>query len=209
MNEKDPEQIRREIEQTRRSLSDNVNELGQSVSPGNIAERQKRKFKDKANDLKAKVMGSSDDDPVRGYSGGAYGEYGYDTSGSSSSGLQDAAQAVQDLPDQAIRKTQGNPMAAGLIALGAGWLLGSLLPASRPEQQASQQLKDAAEPVVEKAKEVGQEMGDHLKQPAQEAVESVKSQAQASAETVKADGQLAAEKVKGSAEQAKQDVQDR
>lgn len=42
----------------------------------------------------------------------------------------DAVETAQKTPQKAKQKTQGNPLAAGLIALGAGWLVASLLPAA-------------------------------------------------------------------------------
>src|SRR2546423_839120 len=50
-----------------------------------------------------------------------------------------AAAAVQDAPQAVRRQTQGNPLAAGLIAFGAGWLVSSLRPASRKDQRVAQQ----------------------------------------------------------------------
>jgi hypothetical protein len=45
-------------------------------------------------------------------------------------------------------QTQGNPLAAGLIAFGVGWLAASLIPASRPEQQAAAKAKEHASVVT-------------------------------------------------------------
>ena len=44
----------------------------------------------------------------------------------------------------ARRQTQGNPLAAGLIAFGVGWLVSSLLPDSQKERELAHQLKDRA-----------------------------------------------------------------
>ena len=61
-----------------------------------------------------------------------------DAASSAASTVSDAASsaaaAVQDAPQVARRQAQGNPLAAGLIAFGAGWLVSSLAPASRAEQ---------------------------------------------------------------------------
>src|SRR5207244_9411223 len=86
--------------------------------------------------VKDKIMGSTSD--------------AYQTAGSATSGVGDrvgarasaardtassAVDTVRSAPDTARRSTQGNPLAAGLIAFGAGWLLSALLPASEPEQR--------------------------------------------------------------------------
>lgn len=203
MSERDPDQIRREIEATRRDLSTNVNELSQSVAPGNIVERQKRAIGDKARSLKESIMGSDDD-----Y---GYGYSAYDSSGSALDSAKQSAQNVADgareVPQQIKRQTRGNPMAAGLVALGAGWLLGSLLPASREERRAAEAVKQKAQPLMEDAKEQAREMGENLKPAAQDAVDQVKGDAQQAVDHVKQDGQYAAEHVKQSAEQSRDSVQ--
>ena len=101
--------------------------------------------------------------------------------------MQDAASsavgAVQQAPDAIVRQTQGNPLAAGLIAFGVGWLV--VEPAARPpekEKQLAQQAETAVrenkDTLLEPAKQAAQEIGEQLKPAAQEAVESVKATAQ-------------------------------
>jgi hypothetical protein len=113
----DPDQIRREIDATREDLSDNVNALAESVKPGNVARRQVDKVMDGASNLKDRVMGAADDSTssVSDAAGGAV------------SSIRDAAGAA---PAAMQRRTRGNPLAAGLVAFGAGWLMASLIPAS-------------------------------------------------------------------------------
>src|SRR6478752_6501811 len=111
----DPEQIRREIEHTRSELSDNVNALGDKVNPGSIAKRQVGRVRGAATSVKDAVMGSAADT----------GQQVATTMGD----------AVSNAPNAVARKAQGSPLAAGLIAFGAGLLVSSLLPASRVEQQ--------------------------------------------------------------------------
>ncbi len=88
-----------------------------------------------------------------------------------------AATAIQDAPQAARRQTQGNPLAAGLIAFGAGWLVSSLLPASRQEQQLAEQARNKAselgQPLAEAAKQAATEVKDNLQEPARQAVDSV------------------------------------
>lgn len=55
-----------------------------------------------------------------------------------------AVGTVRSAPETVRRRAEGNPLAAGLIACGAGWLLSSLLPASEPEQRVASQVKDFA-----------------------------------------------------------------
>jgi gas vesicle protein len=81
----------------------------------------------------------------------------------------------------ARRRTRGNPLAAGLIAFGAGWLLSSLLPATEPEQQLASQVKDLA---TEKGRPVAQQLGQAGQQAAQELGESAQQKAQSVKETM-------------------------
>jgi len=188
MSNNDPDQIRAEIERTRSDLSTNVDALGEAVTPGNIARRQADKVKGGMVGIKDRVMGV--DDPTSPSMGERVG------------GAADEAQR------QVRRKTQGNPMAAGLVALGAGWLLGSILPSSEKERQAAVTAKEKAAPVLDEAKSMAQESAQNLKEPAQEAAQSVKQTAQEAAETVKAEGQQRAGEVKSSAEESRQTVQE-
>jgi hypothetical protein len=77
----------------------------------------------------------------------------------------------------ARRQAQGNPLAAGLIAFGAGWLVSSLLPASRREQQLAEQARDKAtelgQPLAEAAKQAATEVKNNLQEPARQAVETL------------------------------------
>jgi hypothetical protein len=54
----------------------------------------------------------------------------------------------------------GNPLAAGLIAFGAGWLVSSLLPATRREQELADQAKQVAQ---EKVQPVAQQVAAEVR----------------------------------------------
>ena len=93
----------------------------------------------------------------------------------------------------------------GLIAVGVGWLAGSLLPASDAEQRAAAKVKDSAAPKVTKS---AREMAGNLQEPAQQAAESVKSTAADATAAVKDDAASSAQQVKEQAQDAKDAVQD-
>ena len=121
--------------------------------------------------------------------------------------VQDAAStavgAVQEAPQAIRRQTRGNPLAAGLIAFGAGWLVSSLLPASRREQELADQAKQVSQEKVQPAaQQVAAEVKENLREPAQQAVESVKSTAQDAKDTVTDEGRSAAQDVQGRAQDA-------
>ena len=186
----DPEQIRREIERTRSELSDNVNALGDKVNPGSIAKRQVSRVRGAATSVKDAVLGSASD--------------------AADTGQQVATtmgEAVSDAPSAVARKAQGSPIAAGLIAFGAGLLVSSLLPASKVEQQAAEKVKDTAQPMVNDLTDTAKEVAGNLKEPAQQAIEEVKSTATDAAATVKDDATTAADDVKSQAQDSKDTVQ--
>lgn len=215
IRDEDPDAIRAEIERTRGDLSRNVNALGEAVQPSSIAKRQAGKvgqaagnFKDRvmgaANDARDNVFGGSDDDYYGQDSRRSFGELSGDV-------RSDVETRASDLKRTAQNRANGNPLAAGLIALGAGWLLGSLIPASDRERQAAEEARDRAQPLLEnvqaEAKQVAQEARGNLQPAAQEAADSVKTRAQEGAENVKAEGQTAADDVKTSARGARDNVQ--
>jgi hypothetical protein len=202
----DPDEIRADIERTRAALSDNVDDLAESVKPKNVAGRQVGKVKEAASNLKDRVMGSDDDD----YSGSAVGTVGDKASSAKdtvSEKASDARDAVRQAPSRMKRRAQGNPLAAGMIAFGLGMLVSSLIPSTEKEREAVSQLQENLEPVKEKASEVAQDMAENLKQPAQEAGESVRAAATEGVENVKQEGQSAAADVKDQAQASKETVQ--
>lgn len=187
----DPDEIRRQIDETRADLSANVDALGESVRPGNVARRQVDKVKGGITDIKDKVMGEADS-----ASSGVAGSVG------------SAKDAVASAPSMATRKTRGNPWAAGLIAFGAGALLSSLFPATEVEKEAAATIKDKAEPLTEQAKEAAKDLAESVKEPAQQAVQQVKDRATDAADTVKDETRSSASDVASSSKDAAQQVRE-
>ena len=216
MTTSDPEVIRRQIEDTRRELSYDVDALNEKVNPARVVDRRVSAAKGRITNLKEKVMGSAHDTASSTHGVASHAAGSVQGAASSAVGtVQDAASsavgAVQQAPDAVVRQTQGNPLAAGLIAFGVGWLVSSLMPASEKEKQLAQQAESAVrehkDALLEPAKQAAQEIGDQLKPAAQDAVESVKATAQDAAATVKDEGQTAVQDVQGQAQQSKARVQ--
>jgi hypothetical protein len=227
MTSSDPDVIRRQIEDTRRELSYDVDALNEKVNPARVVDRRVTAAKGRMTSLKEKVMGTAQDTRyhAQGTASNAVGSVQNATSSAAGSvqsaastaadsvqgAAASAATAVQQAPDTIVRQTQGNPLAAGLIAFGVGWLVSSLLPASEKERQLAQQaetaIRENKDALLEPAKQVAQEIGDELKPAAQQAVESVKATAQDAASTVAEEGKSAAADVQGTAKQATTTVQ--
>ena len=216
MTTSDPDVIRRQIEDTRRELSYDVDALNEKVNPARVVDRRVTAAKGRMSNLKEKVMGTAHDttSQAQGMASNAAGSVqgaASSAADSVSNAASTAVGAVQQAPDTVIRQAQGNPLAAGLIAFGVGWLVSSLLPASEKEKQLAQQaetaIRENKDALLEPAKQVAQEIGDELKPAAQQAVESVKATATDAASTVAEEGKSAAADVQGKAKQAKTTVQ--
>ena len=216
MTSSDPDVIRRQIEDTRRELSYDVDALNEKVNPARVVDRRVTAAKGRMTNLKEKVMGSAHDTTAQaqGLASNAAGSVqgaASSAADSVSNAASTAVGAVQQAPDTVIRQAQGNPLAAGLIAFGVGWLVSSLLPASEKEKQLAQQaesaVKEHKDTLLEPAKQAAQEIGDQLKPAAQQAVDSVKTTAQDAATTVTEEGKSAAADVQGQAQQSKDTVQ--
>lgn len=195
MGQATEERMTTEIAGTRQDLTRDVDALYDKVSPGRIVERRKEAVRGRLSTLKDSVMGTA-----QGAGGSAQG-----AAGSVKDATSGAAGAVADNAQSAVgavqRQAQGSPLAAGLVAFGAGMVISALIPASEKEAQAAQRLTEAVKdsPVLDEAKAAGQEIGQNLKESATEAVQEVKVSAQDSASTVKDEGQSAAQSVKDEA----------
>ncbi|GAB14234.1 hypothetical protein ARGLB_060_00010, partial [Arthrobacter globiformis NBRC 12137] len=196
-----PDAIRADIEATRARLGTNVDAVADKVTPSNIVHRQTDKVRDAVFGVKEKVMGTAEH-TTHTTSGGLH--QATDAAGNA---LQDAGEAIADAPHQVKTKTQGNPLAAGLIAFGAGLLVSSLIPPSEKEREAADALKTAAEPVTTQLTEAAKDMAQGWKEPAQDAMENVKATATDAAQHVKEESQTAATDVKATATDAKTHVQ--
>ncbi|RSM91668.1 DUF3618 domain-containing protein [Kibdelosporangium aridum] len=195
MTTDDPRQIRQEIERTQRDLSADVDALTDKVTPGKIMRRRTDRVRRGMTNLRERVMGSASD-----------------TASTAGDQVNRATTAVSDAVSetpQAIRRgTEGNPLAAGLIAFGLGWLTASLVPASKAEQQVADQAKQAVKDHSEQLGEMAGQVKDRLSEPAQQAAQQVKATAQDAAGTVSDEARSAAEDVKDRAQEGKSAVQE-
>ena len=199
-----PEEIRTDIEQTRSELGRDVDALAEKVDPSKAVDRQKDRLRDRFRSAREAVMGSPDSDNQ----GNSASDALHQASDQLSHLGDQAGEAVQDIPDKVTSGTRGNPLAAGLIAFGAGLLASSLIPSSRMEQDAAERVKDRAAPLVEEAKSAAQEAGQHLKPQAQEAAQAVKDTAAEGAEHVKQDSKEHAQDLKDDSQRAARHVKD-
>jgi hypothetical protein len=198
----EPDQIRDDIEVTRTQLAHDVDRLADKTSPSRVAQRRWGNAKARLRGMSDRVMGTASN------GGASVKDKASDVAGTVKDKAGDVAgqvaDQVRDAPAMVSRQTQGNPIAAGLIAFGAGMLVASLLPATEVEKRAGQQLREQTggladqvrEPLQESAQHLREDLGDH----AREAVASVK-------DTAKVAAQSTAQTAKDNAQSAKDSVQ--
>jgi hypothetical protein len=217
----DPDEIRAEISRTQQELSADVDALTDKLSPPRIAQRQVDRTRTAISNVRDKVMGSSGQQASDAWATASSGASGVGQAVSEkASGARDtaasaassAAGAARSAPSAVRRQAQGNPLAAGLIAFGAGWLLSSLIPASEPEQQAAAQVKDFAveqgRPLAQQLGEAGQEAAGQLRESAQQRAQAVKETATDAASTVTDEARSSAQDVRDQAQGAAGEVRD-
>ena len=173
-----------EIAGTRRELTRDVDELYDKVAPSRVIERRKASMRGRVTSMKERVMGTAE----RGaHSAATTGHSAVSAVSAASDTATGAVHAVES-------RTQGAPLAAGLIAFGAGMVVSALVPASEAETQAAED-----HGLVDEAKAVGQQVGDSLKESAAGAADELKASVQDSARTLQEEGRTSAGHVRDDA----------
>ncbi|MEV5763181.1 DUF3618 domain-containing protein [Micromonospora sp. NPDC052213] len=217
----DPDRIRWEIENTRNELSSDVDALADKVNPRRVAGERVGQARGALTRAREKVMGVQSDGHGAGQrmshateSARAFGEQSREQMSHAAMSVRDDARS---LGQQSRQQAQGNPLAAGLIAFGAGLLVSSLIPPSRPERQLAGQARgkvtEHSGQLRQQASQVGHQMRDNLRdnmrEPAQRAAQAVGSTAVGGASAVREQGRSAAHQVQGQAHAAADDLRRR
>ena len=193
---KSTEELNTELESSRQQLSRNIDELNDKVNPQRVIQRRKDATVNRLGSLRDRVMGTASD--ARHRASSAAGETAAGATETASGVTQGAVGTIQ-------HRTQGSPLAAGLVAFGAGMLISALIPASEKEADAAQRAMDVArehgQPVADDVMSSGRDMADNLKESAAGRAEQVKASAQDSAQAVKQEGQSSAQQVKEQAQE--------
>ena len=169
------QELRQDIERIRDELDTTLDTLGERVSPRRIAQRRKAALRGSVTRVRTAVMGSAQE------SGSAVAGQTRQVAGSVQEGAQQvagrAAEQVRQAPEMIQQQTQGNPLAAGVVAFGAGLLLASLFPPTEAEQRAASAVQERVEPLKDQALEAGREVKGHLQESAKESAQQVKATA--------------------------------
>jgi hypothetical protein len=186
---KSADEVKADIEDTRQDMSATIDAIADRTSPRRIVDRRRQRVAAGWRSMRERVIGRADS---------AYGtagdqarhlpDAGRDTAGS-------VAGAARQVPERVAEGTQGNPVAAGLVAFGAGLLVASLVPPSEPEQRLAITLRDKAEPLEGELRQAGQQVAEDVKATAREGVEQVKQRAADAAGTMQEDVKSSARNV--------------
>jgi gas vesicle protein len=188
-------ELRRDLDEQRDEIARTVDEIQNRVSPGRVWARGSYRMRHRVTDWKDRIMGNDQPYYSSGYRpGSSYGSEG----GGSTLGdrFSDAKETVAGAPEALRRQTQGNPLAAGLIAFGAGLLVSSLLPETQREQKLAEGLQPLASNVVGEARQAAQSVAQELKEPAEQAMQEVRDAAQQAASEVRDTAQAGVDEVR-------------
>ncbi|MEU4728890.1 DUF3618 domain-containing protein [Streptomyces sp. NPDC023588] len=203
-----PDELRTDAEYRRAHLARTVDALAERMTPRRVARRKADSVRHRVSGVKERVMGTA-----------------HDTAHDASESLSQASDSItrtakevggtvsetlQQAPSQVKQQTQGSPLAAGVMAFGAGMLAAALLPTTEVEERAGRQLREHSgevlEPVKQTVVEAAQEVREEMREPAAEAVAAVKSTAQEAAETTKEHAQSAGQETADGLRQVGQDA---
>jgi len=186
----EPDRLRQDIEMTRASLTRDVDLLAEKTSPRQVARRRWSSVKEKVMGTTEQARYATSDTASSAMStvqdkAGTVQDKASELTDRAGEKAHGAADAVRSAPQAVVSQTQGNPIAAGIIAFGVGLLASTLIPVTDAERRAGQELKDRSGDLTDKAKDVASEMKDDLTGSVQQAAGEVKGTAQEAVQETK------------------------
>jgi hypothetical protein len=191
---KSASEVRSEIEGTRQDMSETIDAIADRTSPGRIIQRRRQRVSDGWRSVRDRVMGRAHD------TSGSAGDAAQDVGGTARDAAGSVVEGARRAPDKVIEQTQGNPIAAGLIAFGGGLLVASLIPPSEAEQRVAGQVVEKAQPVRDELERAGHEVVEDLRSTAEQGAEQVKQRATEAVGTVQEDARASAGNVREEAQ---------
>jgi Protein of unknown function (DUF3618) len=190
---KSTSEVRAEIEDTRQDMSETIDAIADRTSPRRIIDRRRRRMANGWRSVWERVMG-------RGQAaGGTASDHARNLSDSARETAGSVVDTARGVPSTVTDQTQGNPIAAGIMAFGAGLLIASLVPPSEPEQQLAGTLRDQTQPLQDELKRAGQHVVEDVKSTARDGAEQVKQRAADAAGTVQDDVRSSAQELQNQA----------
>jgi uncharacterized protein YjbJ (UPF0337 family) len=215
----DPNQIRPDIERTQDKLASDVTALAEKTNPRRIAKQPVNKARSAYRGAVDKIMGtvrpaaettSAKAQSAAHLASDLVSETASTAGETVKAAPHKAGEAAMSIPHMARERTEGSPLAAGMIAFGAGMLISALLPRSEQEQHAAGRMKGMASQysgkVKQEARGVAQHLGEDMREPAMGAAKSVMSTAGEAAGKVKDESLHTAKGAKEQAQHARQNI---
>lgn len=195
------EELSGEIATTRNNLASDLDALHDRVSPSAMVERRKQAARGRLRRMRDRVMGTVHEARSSTASGAA------SAAGSAQDTMQgtmdSARESAQVAASRAQETYEGAPLAAGLVAFGAGMVIASLFPAAEREAVAADKMVGAAKehgaPLLDEARTQAQQATQQLGDTASQAVQEVKDAAAQGADRVGTEGRSAMESVRNDA----------
>jgi uncharacterized protein YjbJ (UPF0337 family) len=194
------DEIRQDIERTRDDLSTSLDVLGDRVSPRRAAQRSLSGVRGRLSSVRQTVIGAVDGGGVRGSMSTAGDRAG--------EAAATAADQIREAPEMLRENVEGNPLAAGIIAFGAGLLVGSIVPPTAPEKRMASSVAETLQPAIEQAQGAVQELKSGMQESVRGAAEQLKDEAKGAAQDVKEQAKGATDDVKEQAKGATEDVRE-
>lgn len=180
------EELRAELADHRDALGQDLEAIGDRVSPGRIVERRRAAVGQSMTRVRERVMGVADDKTSAvGRAAGSVGDRASGAASSIGTAASSVADTITSAPDTIRERTEGAPLAAGLVAFGAGFLVSSLLPASSTEQRAAARVQPALESAASELGSAGQQVAQDLAAEAKDAAQDLTASAQEAAQGIK------------------------
>lgn len=179
--------LRRDMQMRRTAISDTVDQIQNRVTPSHMAARGRYRVRARMGRWKDNIMGQA-----REHDAGVR-ERAEEMKGRAS----DMTGSVRQAPSAVERYTRGNPWAVGFIAVGAGALIGSMLPETRQERRMAHRIQPQMERAASEVAHTGRDMAEDMKATAQEGASRVQEKAKSAGQEIKEDARGAGERVGG------------
>lgn len=180
--------LKRDMEMRRIAISDTVDQIQNRVTPSHVAARGRYRIRTKMGRWKDNLMGQ-----VQEHDGGGVRERAQDMKGRAG----EMTDSMRQAPSAVERYTRGNPLAVGLIAVGAGALIASMLPETRQERRMAQRIQPQMERAASEVADTGRDMAEDVKDTAREGASRVQETAKSAGQDMKEEARGTGERVGG------------
>lgn len=164
-------ELRQEIAETRGEMSRDLDAIGDRVSPRRMAERRLGRTRRWVTTSRERVFGAAEDVRYRA------GDQAHGVAGT-------VSETVGNAPDQLRAQTRGNPMVAGGVAFGLGFLASLLFEPTEQEEELVRRAEDQIEPIKEELGQMASEVGSTVADAGREAASHLKDDASGRAQSV-------------------------